>query len=49
MTYINIISKILTKAITNRDTGIGHLTKNYLRAYYQLPKKTSFRKAQCLV
>ncbi len=29
-----------------RDTGIGHLTKNYLKPIQLLPKKTSFREVQ---
>ncbi len=38
-----------TQHIHSWDTGIGHLTKNYLRPIYLLPKKTSFRKVQLLV
>ncbi len=32
-----------------RDTGIGHLTKNYLRPIQLLPKKTSFKEVHLLV
>ncbi len=37
------------KNIFSRDTGIGHLTKNYLRPIFLLPKKTSLRKVHLLV
>ena len=47
---INLVQlSILDTIVKTRDTGIGHLTKNYLRPIYLLPKKTSFRKVQLLV
>ncbi len=56
-TYENIFNPILHidsidvmyLNIDIRDTGIGHLTKNYLRPIQLLPKKTSFREVQLLL
>ena len=47
--FVVDVLTIVLLYVYSRDTGIGHLTKNYVRPIYLLPKKTSFRKVHLLV